>query len=260
MLTLDSIRKTQAKGSEILLAPSASMTSAGSSPMRVHCERRRAQIARHGWCTRKTAGKPVLSAIPSSHTRREQAGEAFDARIRSAVALTSQRIEGQLQPTRGGANDFAKLKRLPGPTQQAMTLRACLGNLAEAQTLAIVGSSIGRPVGRGALESGAGRIRHARRWDVQVHHDRIQEAAYSLIPADSQTQTHLRIGRLLLPASRCGARTCSRRQPLTAQWILSPTSRAGSRSFVDVLAGKKAKAAIAYVSPHYLATRRAHAP
>jgi predicted ATPase len=156
----------------------------------------------------------------------------------------------------------AKLSRLPPATQKAVGQLACLGNVAETSTLALV-------------DGGTAEATHARLWDVvrsglvlrsdnayAFLHDRIQEAAYALIPESERNMAHLRIGRVLAagtPAEdleekifdivnqfdRCAAL-------ITAQ---------GEREQVaelNLMAGKRAKAATGYAAAlQYLATGRA---
>jgi len=91
-----------------------------------------------------------------------------------------------------------KLKRLSAVTQEALRLLACVGNQAETIILEI---AHGGP--REALRADladAVRAGFVLNLDgsYQFAHDRIQEAAYSLIPEDRRAALHLRIGRLLL--------------------------------------------------------------
>jgi PAS domain S-box-containing protein len=90
-----------------------------------------------------------------------------------------------------------KLARLPPNTQNALQMLACLGNSAEVTKLAIAldwaveqtHAAVWRAVHQELLEGLAGAYRFA--------HDRVQEAAYSLIPEQLRTEVHLRIGRRL---------------------------------------------------------------
>ena len=90
-----------------------------------------------------------------------------------------------------------KLGRLPPATQRALKGLACLGNSAKASTLATVQSTSDEQL-------------HADLWDAlrlelivraedsyRFVHDRVQEAAYSLVSEDERAPAHLRIGRLL---------------------------------------------------------------
>ena len=93
----------------------------------------------------------------------------------------------------------AKLRRLPLETQAMLQLASCLGNKFDLGRLAIVAS-------------GQEQVEVERHLAVAVHegliactggtckflHDRIQQAAYSLIPQEHRSEVHLRIGRMLM--------------------------------------------------------------
>src|SRR5262249_42102690 len=91
----------------------------------------------------------------------------------------------------------AKLTRLPAKTQVALQQMACLGNAAEVTMQAIVLGTSAEDVH--AAQSEAVRQELVERLDgsYRFSHDRVQEAAYSMIPPALRAEAHLAIGRLL---------------------------------------------------------------
>ncbi|KJK17234.1 histidine kinase [Burkholderiaceae bacterium 16] len=145
-----------------------------------------------------------------------------------------------------------KLNRLPIGTQQVLQTLACMGNDAE---LVLLETVCQRP--RGGFQK---RLREAIRAGLisctedscSFVHDRVQEAAYSLIPEDARAQIHLRIGRLLatcLPPEKLPemifeiVNQLNRGAPL----ITSQDERE-KLAELNLIAGKRAKASSAYAS------------
>src|SRR5215510_7656709 len=147
---------------------------------------------------------------------------------------------------------IAKLIRLPAQTQTALQQLACLGNVAEIRTLSIV------------LEMSEEQV-HAALWEgvrqefvehlddsYKFIHDRLQEAAYSMIAEVSRAEAHLRIGRLL------AAHTLPDKREETVFDIVNQlnlgvaliTSRMERENLAELnlIAGKRAKASTAYAS------------
>jgi predicted ATPase/signal transduction histidine kinase/DNA-binding response OmpR family regulator len=95
-----------------------------------------------------------------------------------------------------------KLSRLPLPTQRLLQSFACLGNAASRETLERVSeassSAIDEAMGP-ALDAGLVFLAGQH---FAFLHDRVQEAAYTLIPTSERPAKHLRMGRILAGAAR----------------------------------------------------------
>jgi predicted ATPase/C4-dicarboxylate-specific signal transduction histidine kinase len=91
-----------------------------------------------------------------------------------------------------------KLDRLPPRTQEALRQMACLGNSAGFPFLSIVLQDSEEAIVallRNAMLAGLVHIFDA---SYTFTHDRVQEAAYALIPEELRAQYHLRIGRSII--------------------------------------------------------------
>ena len=158
-----------------------------------------------------------------------------------------------------------KLARLPAETQAALQQLACLGNGAEIPTISIVlGTSEDRvhaalwpAVRQELVEHVSGAYRFV--------HDRVQEAAYSLIPEQQSLEAHLRIGRLLL------VHTPPEKQHEAIFDIVNHFNRSAALitaraererlAELNLIAGRRARASTAYTSAlNYLAAGSALLP
>ncbi|WNG56800.1 AAA family ATPase [Archangium gephyra] len=94
-----------------------------------------------------------------------------------------------------------KLRQFPSGTQHLLRLAACVGNVFTLQMLGTL-SGLGEDVGQ--VEQGLepalqeGMLVRAGPEQYRFLHDRIQQAAHSLISETERKAVHLRIGRLLL--------------------------------------------------------------
>ncbi len=146
----------------------------------------------------------------------------------------------------------ARLGRLTPETQDALTQLAALGNAAEQRILQAV-------VDRSEAETQAVLLQALReglllRVDdgYRFVHDRVREAAYSLVAEASRPAVHLRIGRRLvarLPRREVEERVFEIVNQLNrgVDLMSDPVERDAVRS-LDVLAGRKARDAGAYAS------------
>ena len=146
----------------------------------------------------------------------------------------------------------AKLKRFPAATQEALQLFACVGNSADVATLAMV-------------QGGGEEAVHAALWDAlreglvyrrgdsyRFLHDRVQEAAYALIPEDRRPEEHVRIGRRLLshlPQEAVSDRVFEIVNQLNrGVGLITDLSERDTLRQLNAQAGRRAKHATAYAS------------
>ncbi|HMF60671.1 MAG TPA: GAF domain-containing protein, partial [Vicinamibacterales bacterium] len=158
-----------------------------------------------------------------------------------------------------------KLNRLPVATQKGLQQFACLGNSADTSTLALARGTSEEQVHADLWE--AVRLELIERLDgaYRFVHDRVQEAAYSLIPEQSRAVAHLRIGRLL------AAHTAPEKREEVIFEIVNQLNRGVALitsqnereqlAEFNLIAGTRAKNATAYTSAlTYLAAGRALLP
>jgi predicted ATPase len=145
-----------------------------------------------------------------------------------------------------------KLNRLPVETQKALKDFACLGNSAEIATLSIVHGTSEEKVRSDLWE--AVRLEFIVRLEdsYKFVHDRVQEAAYSLIPEQLRAETHLRIGRLLLAHTRPEKREETifeiANQLNRGAALITSRDEREQIAELNLVAGKRAKASTAYAS------------
>src|SRR5258708_27994106 len=147
---------------------------------------------------------------------------------------------------------ITKLRRLAAITQEALKQLSCLGNSVKIRTLSIVHETSEDEVHSDLWE--AARLEFIVRLDgsYKFVHDRVQEAAYSLIPKELRAAAHLRIGRLLT------THTPREKREEAVFEIVNQINRGAALitsqqerdqiAELNLIAGKRAKASTAYVS------------
>jgi predicted ATPase len=103
----------------------------------------------------------------------------------------------ELHRQRGGSVG-RELTRFSTTTQAALKQLSCLGSLVEIDTLTLVREEKEEAIHAALWEAvDAGLVVHQSD-AYRILHDRIQQAAYSLIPLEHRAEVHLGIGRVLL--------------------------------------------------------------
>jgi PAS domain S-box-containing protein len=145
-----------------------------------------------------------------------------------------------------------KLTRLPTETQAALQQFACLGNIAEITMLSIVLGKSNEDVHSDLWDAVRLELVEHFEGSYKFIHDRVQEAAYSLIPERLRAGAHLRVGRLL------AAHTPAERREEAIFDIVNQLNRGAALitsqdereqlAELNLLAGQRAKASVAYAS------------
>ncbi len=183
-----------------------------------------------------------------------------------------------------------QLKKLPELTQQILMLAACIGNEFDLQTLATIykksvvdtASDIWKALQEGLLipqtnvyklfQHGDGQndsfeskdskelsVKNLQTPKYKFIHDRVQQAAYSLIPQDQQKALHLEIGLLLLNNIPVSQREENIFQIVNhcniAVELITDKTKYDELAQMNLLAGRKALASTAYPAAlRYLTT------
>ena len=247
--TLDAIKAAGRNVSEITLAPLAQEHLRQLIADTLRCDSLRtaplAQLVHE-----KTGGNPFF-AIQFISSLVEEEMLTFD-REAARWSWDLDRIQAK-----GYADNVVdlmaeKLTRLPAETQSAVQLLACIGNSADITMLSIAFGTSEKQVHAALSEAVIQELVERLKSSYKFVHDRIQEAAYSLIAEASRTPAHLRIGRLL------AAQTPPERRQEMIFEIVNQLNRGAALiteqeererlAELNLIAGKRAKASTAYAS------------
>jgi predicted ATPase len=151
-----------------------------------------------------------------------------------------------------------KLNRLPVETQQALQLLACMGNSAEFALLEMASQQSAEEMHGQLWEAIRAGLIFREEQSYTFLHDRVQEAAYSLIPEEARAEAHLQIGRLLVtriaPEEREEAIFEIVNQLNRGASLITSQEEREKLAELNLIAGKRAKASSAYASAlNYLA-------
>src|SRR5208282_3813755 len=194
MRKLEAIGKAGARVQEIILAPLAREDLGRLIADSLHCEPERvaplAQLVHE-----KTAGNPFF-ALQFISALAEEGLLAFDLGG-GRWSWDPDRIHAKGYTDNVVELMVGKLNRLPLQTQKALQEFACLGNSTEISTLSIVHGTSEEEVHSDLWEAVRLEFILRLKGSYKFVHDRIQEAAYSLISEELRAEAHLRIGRIL---------------------------------------------------------------
>ena len=256
---IDAMRAADARVHDIVLAPLKLDDINGVIADALRCEPARTQPLAE-LVHEKTGGNPFF-ATQFFTALADEGLLAFDPAA-SAWQWNIDRIHAKRYTDNVVELMAGRVTRLPANTQAALQQFACLGNVAETMILSVV------------IEKSMDEVRSdlwdAVRLELVEHsegsyrfiHDRVQEAAYSLIPEPLRAEAHLRIGRLLATHTSAEKREEAIFEIVNhlnrgAGLITAPEEHNQVAEF-NLMAGKRAQASTAYASAlTYLGAGRA---
>jgi predicted ATPase/signal transduction histidine kinase len=249
MRKIAAIKHAGGKIVEITLAPLAGEHLGHLIADALRCELTRA-MPLAGLVHDKTAGNPFF-AIQFLHALAEERLLTFD-RAKACWSWDLDRIRLKGLTDNVVALMVGKLSRLPTQTQNALQQLACLGNAAETTMLSIILQGSADEVHAALWPAVRLELVESRSGSYRFVHDRIQEAAYSLIPVSARAEVHLLIGRLLAlqtpPDKRDEAIFEIVNQLNRGADLIDSRDEREQLAEFNLLAGKRAKASTAYAS------------
>jgi len=247
MRTLGAIRNAGARMQEIGLAPLRLDDVGRLLADALHCETDATNPLAH-LVHEKTGGNPFF-AIQFFTALAEEGLLAFDS-VARAWQWDMNRIRAKSYTDNVVDLMTGKLKRFSATTQEALKQLACLGNLAEITTLALVHGETEEATHAALWEAIRSGLVFQQESAYKFLHDRIQQAAYSLIREEHRAEVHLHIGRVLL-ASMSANQLAEHLFDVANQFnrgaaLLVNRAEKARVATIDLRAGQKAKASTAY--------------
>jgi PAS domain S-box-containing protein len=249
MHRLEAIRNEGGKIEGITLAPFAPEQLGQLIADALHCEPEDAVLLMQ-LVHEKTAGNPFF-VIQFLHALAEEHLLSFDhASSRWTWDLSRIQTKGYTDNVVGLM--VGRLNRLPVGTQKALQQLACIGNSAEFTLLAIIQQDSKGGMDGDLWEAVRTGLVFRSDSDYRFLHDRVQEAAYSLIPEDLRPEAHLRIGRLLAartpPEQRDESIFETVNQLNRGATLITARDEREKLAEFNLIAGRRAKASTAYAS------------
>ncbi len=249
MRKLAAIRQAGATVQEIVLAPLALEDLRQLIADSLHCDPERAtplaQLIHD-----KTLGNPFF-AIQFISALAEEALLTFD-HSEGRWSWDLNRIHAKGYTDNVVDLLVGKLNRLSVETQNALQQLACLGNSADFTTLQMAYQESNEEMHGQLWEAVRAGLIFRSEDSYKFLHDRVQEAAYSLIPQESRAKAHLRIGRLLvthtLPEKREERIFEIVNQLNRGAALITSRDEREQLAELNLIAGKRAKASTAYTS------------
>jgi predicted ATPase/signal transduction histidine kinase len=266
ILTVEDLKKAQAIVHTITLQPLTLQDTNALIADTLNCSTELAQPLTQ-LIDRKTQGNPFFTTqfLKALHEEKyitfnsdRRHWECDIAQV-NALALTDDVVEFMAR----------QLQKLPDDTQHVLKLAACVGNQFDLATLAIVSersladaaTALWKALQEGLILPTSQIYKFFQRTEksdtqntvnpkYRFLHDRVQQAAYSLIPEDQQQSTHLAIARLLrqnTPDTELEANIFE----IVNHWnraialLINPLEKTNLAQ-LNLMAGNKAKAANAY--------------
>jgi PAS domain S-box-containing protein len=258
MRKLSAIREAGSTVQQIRLAPLSLDDLAHLIADALHCESRSA-MSLSKLIHAKTAGNPFF-AIQFMHALVEERLITFE------YVNALWRWDMDAIRTKGFTDNVvdlmvSKLNRLPIATQTALQQLACIGSGAEIATISAVLGTSEHETQAELWEALHQELIVRSESSYRFVHDRVQEAAYSLIAEEVRASSHLRIGRLLIahtPPEKLGEAVFEIVNQLNrGSHLINSTTELERVAELNLMAARRAKASTAYTSAlRYLATGR----